>query len=107
MKLTDPSVTGLPPAVTVAVNVTEEPVVDGDPEVATVVDVETACSAVVIVTDQPPATDPVSPLVSSTMNSRHVPLGSIPENAPARVVSVEAVGAGAGNVSPDPSLVGW
>ena len=98
MKVTVPVVTGAPPLVTVAVKVTEVPVVDGFGEELTTVVVDAATSEVVIVTLHPPAIDPVSPVASSTTYRLHVPFGLVPVKVP-RVVADPGAGAGAGNES--------
>ena len=99
VKVTVPAVTGLPPLVTVAVNVTLAPVVDGFSDEVTAVEVATAASSVVIVRLQPPLIDPMSPVASSTMYRLQVPLGLVPENAAASVRCVLGAGAGDGNES--------
>ena len=97
---TVPAVTGDAPALTVAVKVTGSPVVDVVSELVTVVLVALAAASVVRVTLQPPVMTPTSPLESSTMNSCQVPLASArPVKAPARVVWLDGVGAGAGHPS--------
>ena len=93
MNVTVPVVTGEPPSVTVAVNVTALPVWDGFADEATVVVVE-AAAVVVIVRLQPPLIVPTSPDASSTTYSCHVPLGLIPVKAPASVVCADGLGAG-------------
>src|SRR5262245_8295521 len=67
-----------------------------------------AAVPVVIVIDQPPPIDPVSPATSSTTNSCHCPLGLLPLKTPS-VVAELGGGAGAGNRSGAPALtlVGW
>ncbi len=61
---------------------------------------------VVTVSDHPPLKVPTSIAKSSTIYSEYVPFGA----APLKTASVEPYGppgAGAGNVSPVPKLVGW
>ena len=98
VNVTVPVVTGSPPLVTVAVKVTEVPVVDGFGDELTTVVVGSATSDVVIVTLHPPVIDPESPVASSTTYRLHVPLGLVPLNVP-RVVADPGAGAGAGNES--------
>ncbi|WP_243695315.1 hypothetical protein [Agromyces protaetiae] len=102
LNCTAPEVTAEPFAVTVAVNVTEEPVVDGLADEVRAVEVATAAAAVVIVRLQPPAMEPESPAASSTRYSDHAPLAAMPANAPAKVVCADGVGAGPGNASAVP-----
>lgn len=78
---------------------TGSPVVEVASDEVTVVVVATAVTSVVMVRLQPPAMLPTSPLVSSTMNSLHSPLGLMPAKAPAKVVWLDGVGAGAGKLS--------
>ena len=82
-------------AVTVAVNVTDWPNVDGlTDEVSAVV----VGAAVVTLRHQPPPTAPLSPLASSSTNSCQMPFGLAPLNVDS-VVAAEGAGAGAGNGS--------
>ena len=106
MNCTVPVVTGLPFEVTVAVNVTGVPVIDGLTELLTVVVVAAAPTAVVRVRVHPPAIEPTSPVASSTTNSCQLPLGAAFVNASAKVTAEDGAGAGAGKVSPAPLLVG-
>ena len=79
--------------VTVAVNVTAWPKVDGlSDEVNAVV----VGAAVLMLRHQPPPIDPLSPLASSSTNSCQTPFGFWPLNVES-VVAAEGAGAGAGN----------
>ena len=96
LNCTDPTETGLPAAVTVAVKVTGAPVVE----------VATAATSVEMIRLQPPAIVPTAPVASSTAYRCQVPFGLMPENAPANVVWVDGLGAGVGKLSPPPLFVG-
>ena len=102
LNVTVPAVTGLPPLVTVAVNVTVWPNVDGlGDEVSAVV----VAAAVAMLRHHPPPIVPVSPVASSNTYRLHTPLGLVPLKAPASVVAADTAGA-PGSVSPLPALVG-
>ncbi len=105
LNVTVPALT-VAPLETVAVNVTDWPKVDGlTDEVSAVV----VGAAVLTFRHQPPPTEPLSPLASSSTNSCQTPFGFWPLNVDS-AVAVEVAGAGAGNAASGPSeslSVGW
>ncbi len=103
LNVTDPAETGLGPLVTVAVTVTSAPGRDGFGEDVTAVRVAGSASELMVRHQLP--IRPESTSVSSTTNRLHTPLGLAPMKV-SSVVALDAAGAGVGQTSSDPTLVG-